>query len=444
VDLRGIEAVLVLPTLNEERGLLQTYQSIPFDILREHGHRVQPVVIDGGSTDSTLEVARSLGIPILHQKSRGKGMAVREAFEWVAGRGVRFALIMDADCTYPPEKLEPCLQLLKAGTDLVIGVRTPIQTAPLGPRDIIHRVGNTILNFMALTSTGHTILDLCSGFYGVDLRSRVHEGLNATGFEVEAELFLKAHRSGLTVSQMPIDYRERVGQAKLHAVKDGIRIMIAILRSGRTPHAVPPGVIPGPGGLVRDILSACFVRGNQEVIVVSHYSRALEAQRLVDRLQASGAGRTRLVTESSLNGELAGPRPSPSEWNMATVIHLMKPEESSAPPPTVMYLSNTRRVLRMDLNLELLGDESPQSVHPGTYARSMATRGPSRTGRLAGSFATLGSVLDSSGSGKEVALLGANGLKPTVLAEDRNGPIPPHPSAHLAVTADRDLKDATP
>lgn len=66
-------AAIILPTLNEEAGLSQTLEDIPFDRLAGAGWRVRPLVVDGGSTDRTLEVAAAWGIPVLHQKSRGKG-----------------------------------------------------------------------------------------------------------------------------------------------------------------------------------------------------------------------------------------------------------------------------------------------------------------------------------------------------------------------------------
>jgi len=418
LDLAGVDAVVVLPTLNEEEGLARTFETIPLKDLERAGHSVRVVVIDGGSTDRTLSVAGELGIPVLHQTSRGKGSAVTEALHWVSDRGVRFALVMDADCTYPAEMIGPVIDLLKAGSELVVGVRTPILSKPIGPRDIVHRVGNTLLNWLALQSTGQHILDLCRGFYGVDLATGIQDSVVATGFEVESELFIKSYRAGLTVTQIPIIYRERVGIAKLHAVHDGIRIFFSILRSRRVRAETSIQAPSNPGPLVRDILAACFVHGSRELIVMSHSSRTLEAEALLRNLRGSRFEPRLISTDLKMDephaGVLAGVP------NATAVLHLG--ERDPAEPPdsstATVYLTNTRRVVRLDLARPLVIEppSDPQSVHwANAFGRSAAYRAPGRTGRIAGSVSSLGSILDSSGRRKELVLLGANGLHPTVL-----------------------------
>jgi hypothetical protein len=449
-DGTGVDAVVILPTLNEEEGLARTYPTIPFEALDRAGHRVRAIVMDGGSTDSTLEVARKLGVHILRQRTRGKGSAVREAFEWVADQGIRYALVMDADCTYPAEMIGPTLDLLKTGSELVVGVRNPVQTKPFGPRDIVHRLGNTLLNYLATQATGHTVLDLCSGFYGIDLSTRVFDGLYGTGFEIEAELFLKAYRQGLTVLQIPIAYRERVGVAKLRAFRDGGRILVTILRSRRVQSLEPIPLAPGPGEFVREMLSACFVHGSAELVVVSHKSRTSEAYQLVEKLRGSRFQHTVVVPEAmdypGVEGSPDGVPPEARQWPSAAILHLgaLNGPSDGRSPSAVMYLPNTRRTIRLQLESSLQGVGSlPSHEMPeSSFARSAARRGPSRTGRFVGSVATLGSVLDSSGFGKEMALLGANGLIGTVIAPEMivhsSGPDLP------AIPVDQELEAPAP
>jgi hypothetical protein len=74
------------------------------------------------------------------------------------------------------------------------------------------------------------ILDVCSGFWGLRTEVVASLGLDSTGFEIESEIFVKSFRQHLRVCQIPVTYRVRVGIAKLHAVRDGARILLAILR----------------------------------------------------------------------------------------------------------------------------------------------------------------------------------------------------------------------
>jgi hypothetical protein len=430
-----LDAVVILPTLNEEEGLARTFESLRLDELRSRGWRVAPVIIDGGSTDRTLDVARAKGLVVLHQRSRGKGAAVREALEWVGEKGVPYALVMDADCTYPPEMIGPALSLLRTGSHLVVGVRSPVRSRPVSPRDIVHRVGNALLNWMATQASRQNVLDLCSGFYAVDLRTQLHEGLAATGFEIESEMFLKAFRSGLRVVQIPIRYRLRVGTAKLRALPDGGRIFASILRSPRRhPRREAP---PGAGSLPHALLSACFVHGNRELVVLTHPTRQAEAERLVSSLEGTVFAHTLVVAEPTdpQTGPLgAFERALATAWPHAAVVHLEGPGTPDRPVgATAMYLPNTRRTIRLEL------DPTPVPPPAGGPARMKGAsrsggQAPAVTPRVTRYLSSLQSVtpaLDSTGFVKEMTLHGANGLKGRAVAVAESAPSPIYPLPFL-------------
>ncbi len=282
-----VDCAIVLPTLNEERGLPATVRGIPLEKYGQAGRRMQILVVDGGSADATLSEADALGLPVLRQKTRGKGNAIREAFAWLRGAGVRYAAVMDADSTYPGEMVGALHTLLSAGSHIVVGVRMPMRIAPLGVREIVHRIGNATLNFAAGRVTGRRILDLCSGFWALDLATRLDEGLESAGFEIEAELFLKAYRQGYHVVQFPIPYRPRIGQAKLRAARDGYTIMARILRSTRFPLPIRAVDPPRHSPFLRQLLSICVVRGSDNLLVIADNSRREEAEALIAELNRS-------------------------------------------------------------------------------------------------------------------------------------------------------------
>jgi hypothetical protein len=273
---QGAFAAVILPTLNEEKGLERTISEFPLDTFNGVGHRIVPVVIDGGSTDGTLEVARKWDIPVLKQTSRGKGGAMLEAIRWVYQQGIPYAVVLDADATYPPDRILPTLDLLRRGTDLVIGVRRPVWGPPSDLKDLIHRVGNLVMSYTASVLSHRPILDLCSGFWGVSTERFMELGLGDLTFAIEAELVLKSVRRGFSLQQIPVKYRERLGVAKLHAVRDGGQIMLTIFQYAR---GAPSGAdaAPPPAPWSRDLLSIGLALGAPPALVECAPSDAAEA-----------------------------------------------------------------------------------------------------------------------------------------------------------------------
>jgi hypothetical protein len=240
------QALVVLPTLNEEHGLDRTLGELPFGRLGDPNYHVQVMVIDGGSTDRTVAVARKWGVPVFRQRGSGKGAAVVEAVRWARAHGVSHVVVLDADATYPASSILPALNLLREGSELVVGVRRPTGGPPRRVLKLIHRIGNIALSYTASLLARQTVFDICSGFWGVSTARFEELEVGAHEFAIEAELVLKALRAGLEVTQIPIDYRDRIGEAKLHIVRDGGSILLSIVQYGRRARpSRRPGFVPG-------------------------------------------------------------------------------------------------------------------------------------------------------------------------------------------------------
>ncbi|MGA7924030.1 MAG: glycosyltransferase family 2 protein [Thermoplasmata archaeon] len=417
-----MEAVVILPTLNEEGGLARTLDEIPFGELRAAGHKIAAVVIDGGSKDRTLDVARQRGVTILHQKSRGKGGAVREALAYVRTQGARYAVVMDADSTYPGDAVGPAISLLRSGSQLVVGIRSPDRTLTRAAREIIHRVGNNLLNYVATRLSHRPILDVCSGFWSLDLSVGLDLELESLGFDIEAELFMKAYQRGYTVTQFPISYGERVGAAKLHAAQDGIRILLTLLRVGPAPRRGIPEPGARSGSLLGDLLSITLVTGTSELVLVSAPSRLAEAERLARGLRGSGV-EPKVVVQSKgasvsqmLDREFAAdPSANPS---LATVIALPPPsvDPNSPEARAVVLLPKSRRLVYVSdvANTSISGARTtlPGSSTPMTGSYLLEYR-PEQSLRLRWGLG-LGAQISGSPDAKELIMLGANSTESTV------------------------------
>jgi len=431
---RDVLAVVILPTLNEREGLARTLGDLPLDRFAVPGQRIRPLIIDGGSTDGTLEVAREWNIPVLKQASRGKGGAMLEAIAWVHRMGVPFAIVLDADATYPPDRILPTLDLLRGGTDLVIGVRRPVWGSPTDFTDLIHRVGNVLLSSIASFLAGRPILDLCSGFWGVSTKRFTDLDLDVSTFAIEAELVLKSIRRGYSIHQIPVAYRQRLGTAKLRALGDGSRILQAILRHARpSRRAAQNPRVPTSWG--RDLLSIGIVLGSYGALLECAPSEAAEAGQLARYLQGQlPETRVRIGTP-----EPADPSP-PIGPAGASPVGETYPETASSPlsvslPSAGSLVGEARSVSvfihsqRRQLTIELPPSET--ETVPGQRTRSFSSRSggwkmssPSYRTRFP-SLLVVTSRLNFQPERQQQALLSANGFHVTERPREPPGPSEP-------------------
>jgi len=212
--------VIILPTLNEEETIGRVIDEIPQAILREKGYQVRVLIVDGDSTDLTRHIAQERGAEIIIEPRRGKGRAMRTAFEQVEAD---FAFMLDADYTYPAIYIPDMLDMLHQGCDVVIGSRLKGEREK-GAMSRLNTIGNHLLTFMANILYLTRISDLCTGYWGLKGNIIPRLRLSAAGFNFEAELFTQIVKNGYSIGEVPIYYRRRPTPAKLSSIKDGLSI----------------------------------------------------------------------------------------------------------------------------------------------------------------------------------------------------------------------------
>ena len=229
---------ILLPTLDEAKALRKVVERIPFEQITADGWNIRIVVVDGGSTDGTLELASELNCQIIEQHGgAGKGRGLREAFENFMSSNDAALVMMDADGTYRPEEIPQLLRKLEQEkADIVIGSRMKgwIEDGAMTRRNW---VGNHILTWLAVFLHRTYISDLCTGFWALNRNSIKLMKLNSIGFEIEAEMYASAAHNNLEIREIPIHYDRRIGRSKLGSIGDGIRIAMKIIRRKfvRTP-----------------------------------------------------------------------------------------------------------------------------------------------------------------------------------------------------------------
>lgn len=214
------EATVVIPTLNEVKAIGRVIE----EVLSVGVPRENVVVVDGGSTDGTVEVASSYGVRVVRQEGRGKADAVRTGLKYVR---TPYVVVMDGDYTYPAKYIPKLLEVLReGGCDLVVGARVFGE----GSQGVLFRFGNRALTAFFDLMFGVRLRDVLSGMYAARLSEMRRVDFEMKGFSVESEVV--AHFASLgRVCEVPIEYRPRLDpKAKKLRVLHGLRIALDMFR----------------------------------------------------------------------------------------------------------------------------------------------------------------------------------------------------------------------
>ena len=185
---------LVIPVRNEARNIASVLEQIADDV-------DEIILVDGNSTDVTLVTAQAYrpDLRIVPQEGVGKGSALRTGFQAATGDII---VMMDADGSMSPQEIRHYVHFLTNGYDFVKGSRF---ISGGGSLDItrIRRLGNLFLLTAFNTAYDAHLTDLCYGFCAFHRRYLEHLRLSATGFEIEAEMTVRAMQAGLRIAEVP-------------------------------------------------------------------------------------------------------------------------------------------------------------------------------------------------------------------------------------------------
>lgn len=220
---------VVVPALNEEDGIASILRRILAveGLLKEVGvDQLEVIVVDDGSCDRTGEIVREFPAVrlVCHPQNRGYGAAIKTGFFHARGDLLAF---IDADGTYPPEQLPAlCRVALSGSADVVVGSR---RSGGLSQMPVVRRLGNFLWSNLVSIIGTKNVADPASGMR-VLRRSALQklyplpDGLNFTPV-----MSTRSTYEDVTVVEVPIPYRERVGKSKLSVVRDGGRFLSTIL-----------------------------------------------------------------------------------------------------------------------------------------------------------------------------------------------------------------------
>jgi len=221
---------IFIAALNEEEGIGATISE-----LSENVYAKRILVIDGHSHDRTVDVAKDHGAEIFFQDGKGKGDALTKAVQCM-GTDVEYVVITDADFTYPAEHVPEMIQILEEmpQVGMVCGNRFSRQTAGSAFQGRF-TFGNKLLAFSHGFLNGVDLQDPLTGLRVIRADILRKWAIKSKGFDIEVELNNQVSKQGFETIEIPIGYRERLGEKKLK-MRHGATILKRILLESFNGH----------------------------------------------------------------------------------------------------------------------------------------------------------------------------------------------------------------
>lgn len=242
-----VDVSIVMPCLNEEESVA-TCVTKARRWLERAGLSGEVIVVDNGSEDASVRRATQAGAKVVHEPRRGYGSALLRGI--VESRS-RYVVMGDCDDTYDYTDLDPFIEALEGGADIVVGNRYAGGIVP-GAMTWSHRhIGTPVITFLLRLFSGARLGDSQCGLRAFTRVAFERLELHTPGMEFASEMILKAARKGLRVVEVPIAYYPRVGEAKLRTFRDGWRhLRFLLLMSPHFLYTVPGILLALTGSLI--------------------------------------------------------------------------------------------------------------------------------------------------------------------------------------------------
>jgi glycosyltransferase involved in cell wall biosynthesis len=227
-----MKVVVQVPCLNEEETLPLVLASIPKKI--PNVDSVEVLIIDDGSTDKTIEVAKKYGVKhfVFHPQRKGLARSFHDGVMKALEMGADIVVNTDGDNQYPQERIADLVQpIIAREADIVIADRqtSKIKHFSLGKK-IMQRVGTMVLNKAA----GTKVPDAPSGFRAYSRESLMQLNV-VTRFSYAMETIIQAGHKNMSIVSVPIKTNPKTRESRLfkssweHVRKSGSAIIRAFI-----------------------------------------------------------------------------------------------------------------------------------------------------------------------------------------------------------------------
>lgn len=209
-----------MPAFNEEKYIGSL-------VLKARQYVDEVIVVDDGSTDSTVEIARLAGARVIqHQDNKGYGAAIQSIFAEAKKSQADILVVLDADGQHRPQEIPALIKpILDGDYDCVIGSRH--QQAKKIP--FYRRIGQRIILHSVKTISENELTDTECGFRAFSRKAVNTLELHENGMAVSAETVAEVTRKNLKITQVPIDVTYNKDSSTLNPVAHGLGVLTRVL-----------------------------------------------------------------------------------------------------------------------------------------------------------------------------------------------------------------------
>jgi hypothetical protein len=244
VELESVQhmASIIVPVLNEERTIEDVLKSLTALDFEPFGLTKEVIVVDGGSTDRTAEIAKSIrNVKVCQLSSRlGRGAALRMGIERARGNLILF---FPGDAEYHATDLYSVLNtMVRGGAKAVFGTRTTKCVDLSGRLKEIYgqnwrlyvtsKYGGMLLSILALLLYNRFVSDVLTSVKAFDAKLLKRLNLQSNGIDLDTEIIAKLAQHREYILELPVDFKPRTKeQGKKITALDGVKAMAALIRN---------------------------------------------------------------------------------------------------------------------------------------------------------------------------------------------------------------------
>lgn len=216
---------VVIPTLNEAGNIQEAVETID----RELAFPKEIIVVDGNSTDGTLDIVRKANCRVIIEPRRGYGLALRRGMKEAKGDVI---IMVDGDGTYEVHHINRLLtRMMETDAEMCLATRMYDPNKAMG---FFNFVGNKLITFCFNMVYKQNLSDTQSGFRAISHAAIEKVDLKENDMPFATEMLIKFAHKGFKMVEIPSNYKVRkYGKTKLRPINSGIEILATIVKGIR-------------------------------------------------------------------------------------------------------------------------------------------------------------------------------------------------------------------